>query len=358
VRAPLPLRSLLRPSLQTATSVTKGCGYSDNDNDSGVGNGVGSGVATGTGYSGIGNSSDICSGIGSGNDAYSSNGSGVCSGSGSVGDGDGDGDGDGGEEGSVYAPIDLEAGGTWLSYNKQNHRFAVVLNYHESEFEEENVKKSSEEMISRGFIPGMFTDSSISPSEFIDDLKKSYHRMSGFSLIFGDHEGCHYVSNKCPDSPVKLAPHVLHGFSNGALHDEPSAWPRIGVGKSVLTAHIEDESLQLTSMEKSRNRLRQMIEDFKSNDYETNDPALRSSVHARLILPPTVCEEIDQLYGTRTLTAITTFEEEMDGDYDASGESGDTRNVSGGMKHGVYILESDCDPLSSDWSEDEHILFT
>jgi len=255
--------------------------------------------------------------------------------------------------GSVYAPIDLEAGGTWLSYNKTNHRFAVILNYHEAPGDEDSY--SNEDLISRGLIPGKFTESSITTADFLSDLQKTFHRLRGFSLIFGDHESCHYVSNKCPDSPVQLAPHQLHGFSNGALYADASSWPRIGVGKSIITPHLDE--LQPTSVDATRQKLKKMVEDFKRNDYVASDPALRSTVHAKLILPPTRIEEMNMVYGTRTLTAITTFEDDTEQTQKTS--DGNGGNSLGGNE-GVFILESDCDALTEPhtWTEEEHILLS
>lgn len=256
--------------------------------------------------------------------------------------------------GSVYAPIDLEAGGTWLSYNNSNHRFAVILNYHET-LDDTN---SSEDFISRGLIPGKFTESSITTDDFLSDIQKTFHRLKGFSLIFGDHKSCHYVSNKCPDSPVQLAPHQLHGFSNGSLNADPSLWPRIGVGKSIITQHLDE--MRPTSVNETRRKLKRMVEDFRSSDYVASDPALRSTVHERLILPPTWSEELNLMYGTRTLTVIATFED-TDGQ-DKKRADGVGENSTGGDEGdgGVFILESDCNALTNPhaWVEKEHILLT
>jgi uncharacterized protein with NRDE domain len=263
----------------------------------------------------------------------------------------------------TYAPMDMEAGGTWLSYNKVNQRFAVILNNDDPMCDSDCATKEEESEVlkSRGVLPAMFTESTITPTTFLKDIKKIFGNFHGFSLIFGDNDGCHYVSNRCVDSPVRLEPNVLHGFSNGAISAPPEAWPRLAVGKSVIESQIHDLSLTSVHDENEiRRNLQQLMEGFKSNEYVNPDISMHSTCHERLILPPTyACDQDNYLYGTRTLTAFATFGEEgvEEEREEEEGNNGDRdRKGKDRGRSGVLVLESDLDPVTREWSDQEHVL--
>lgn len=259
-------------------------------------------------------------------------------------------------DGSVYAPKDMEAGGTWLSFNISNRRFAVVLNYDESE--SGACHACEEGMLSRGILPAMFTESTSTTSEFIDEVKKSYDRFNGFSLIFGDDEECHYISNRCQDSPVPLAPNVIHGFSNGALFADSAAWPRIGVGKSIIEAHAQSELLSIYDEQSCRLILQKLVVAFRTCEFVNQDLTSRGTCHERLILPPTAYGQ-HNLYGTRTLTAIGSFcdsEEQQNEEILMKMQGGSGGTGTGLFRSGVRVVEADFDSSSGQWCDDEHVL--
>ena len=202
----------------------------------------------------------------------------------------------------------------------------------------------------------MFTDSNIPITSFLKDIKQKFGFFNGFNLIFGDLEGCYYVSNRNLDSPVQLEPNVLHGFSNGDLHADPAAWPRLPVGKSVIELEVPSlgggvASKVIETESLCKQHMRQLVEAFKSNEYVNPDVSMHTTCHESLILPPTSCDENDVLYGPRTLTALVTFATGREGEGE---ESADGRQ--GGVRCGVFIVESDLDPGTQRWSDKEHVL--
>ena len=244
------------------------------------------------------------------------------------------------KEGS-YAPRDVEAGGTWFSYNKNNYRFAVVLNHHGGcdTGEQTTTIYDNEEKISRGSLPEMFTQSDITVTEFVDRVKKILHKFNGFNIIFGDSACCYYLSNKCQQF-LSLVPNVLHGFSNGSVDANPCEWPRIGMGKTIIESILPSlDGMSEMDIDNFNRILDDLADSFKKEQCEKNvDAATISTPYERLIIPPTVCER--ELFGSRTLIALLAFMNDEPSDSD---------------KSNVCILESDLDPHTNTWS-DVHVV--
>lgn len=244
---------------------------------------------------------------------------------------------------STYAPRDELAGGTWLSIRKSHRgqRFAVVLNFHEKE------SMPPEECLSRGILPGMYTEDeeNLSTECFIERVKGLFGKLRGFSLIFGDDCCCYYMSNRSTFSVLSLDPNVLHCFSNGDINDSPSAWPRLHEGQEVIRKcpfmdEIERNGM-MTHFPKKNDAAIEMsclLEQFRKHNYcnAGSDSTLDPNIHGSLILPP--CSLSTCLYGTRTITAIASF-------------------VNGENSTGTYILESDFNTEVGAWSDCEHCIY-
>lgn len=118
----------------------------------------------------------------------------------------------------TYAPIDIEAGGTWIAFSEVNARFVVVLNYHQWRSLNSLYRHffPPPQRISRGTLAMNFitSDDSVTAQEYA--FRVSPQCYAGFNLIVGDKSGCYYVSN-CESTPMQLEPRRFYGISNGRL---------------------------------------------------------------------------------------------------------------------------------------------
>lgn len=121
---------------------------------------------------------------------------------------------------------DATRGGTWLGISKTG-RFAVVTNFQERPTPTQDdsivgrIRSPSllPEFKSRGDLPTEFLGSSISPEEYLEEIRKDKEHYPGFNLIVGDCSGLYLYSNRDPtDSIVKLETQSTIGLTNSLLN--------------------------------------------------------------------------------------------------------------------------------------------
>jgi uncharacterized protein with NRDE domain len=125
----------------------------------------------------------------------------------------------------VLAGRDLEAGGTWLGITLQG-KFAAITNYR-------NPADRRSEAPTRGRLVSEYLAGTQPPREYVAAVARSAARYNGFSMLAGDLESLHFLSNR-GGGAVEVAPGV-HGLSNHLL-DTP--WPKVEKGKAKLEAAL------------------------------------------------------------------------------------------------------------------------
>lgn len=130
----------------------------------------------------------------------------------------------------LFAGKDLQAGGTWLGYNRQN-RIAGITNLRRPDLQQSNAK-------SRGDLVKRFLDidsesTEAAVAEFTGFLKECYQEYNPFNLLFGD-------ANKLVvfSSATGVAENVangVHSLSNGAPGE---IWPKMKLGIENLSEYL------------------------------------------------------------------------------------------------------------------------
>ncbi|MFP4393384.1 MAG: NRDE family protein [Desulfohalobiaceae bacterium] len=129
----------------------------------------------------------------------------------------------------VLAGRDLEAGGTWMGVTLRGH-LALLTNFREP-------GKSRENVPSRGELVREYLLQEPEPGQYLQRLQEIGSSYSGFSLLFGQGQELYYYSNRSQDQGQKLQSGI-YGLSNSFL-DSP--WPKVKLGKELLTRHLEQE---------------------------------------------------------------------------------------------------------------------
>ena len=122
----------------------------------------------------------------------------------------------------VYAGRDLHAGGTWLGVSRSGDcgsRFAAITNIRAPHLIRDDAP-------SRGELVSDYLKASMTPEEYIAQIREDAHRYNGFNLLVGDRKSLIWFSNHGHDNPANgqpLSPGI-YGLSN-ALLDVP--WPKV-----------------------------------------------------------------------------------------------------------------------------------
>jgi uncharacterized protein with NRDE domain len=124
---------------------------------------------------------------------------------------------------TILAGRDLEAGGTWQGITRHG-RIAALTNYRDPSQQKQNAP-------SRGRLVADFLAGTQGIDTYLDELETTAY--NGFNLLLGDGQRLVAYSNIARERH-ELAPGV-YGLSN-ALLDTP--WPKVGAGKTALTAAL------------------------------------------------------------------------------------------------------------------------
>jgi uncharacterized protein with NRDE domain len=123
----------------------------------------------------------------------------------------------------VFAGRDLQAGGTWLGFNKWG-RFSAVTNYRD-------LKRFNaiSNFKSRGALVADYLKEDFKAEEYLTKLNKETELYDGFNLLTGDFQNLFYFSNR--EKQIKKIEPGIYGLSNHLL-DTP--WPKVVKGKKIL----------------------------------------------------------------------------------------------------------------------------
>lgn len=118
----------------------------------------------------------------------------------------------------IYAGRDLQGGGTWIGVTREG-RFAALT----------NIRAPSEmrnDAPSRGALVTNFLAGSMSPDEYVTELKTQQQDYNGFNLLIGDSKQLVWYSNRGDGDErngKSLGPGI-YGLSNSLLD---CAWPKV-----------------------------------------------------------------------------------------------------------------------------------
>lgn len=118
----------------------------------------------------------------------------------------------------IYAGRDLQGGGTWIGVSREG-RFAALT----------NIRAPSEmrdDAPSRGALVTNFLASTMSPDEYITELKTQQQEYNGFNLLIGDSKQLVWYSNRGDgdERNGKALGPGIYGLSNSLLD---CAWPKV-----------------------------------------------------------------------------------------------------------------------------------
>lgn len=129
----------------------------------------------------------------------------------------------------VLAGRDLEARGTWLGVTTSGR--LAALTYYREPITPVHLAPS------RGKLVADFLAGTMTPEEYLEQLKGEEGRFGGFNLLFGDARGLYYHTNR-GDVTSRVAAGI-HGLSNGLL-DTP--WPKVSAARERLGEILREEN--------------------------------------------------------------------------------------------------------------------
>jgi uncharacterized protein with NRDE domain len=154
----------------------------------------------------------------------------------------------------VYAPRDLQEGGTWMGTAKLSypgHKFAAVTNVRDGSAVNDGAP-------SRGQLVANFLTGNATLESYIQEISSDMDRYNGFNLLLGEisaekQELC-WLSNRNTSNPRngQLLIPGIYGLSNGAL-DSP--WPKVSKTKAELASLLCQRAPQEAYFEMLSNTL-------------------------------------------------------------------------------------------------------
>ena len=128
----------------------------------------------------------------------------------------------------LYAGKDLQAGGTWLGYNRQN-RIAGITNLRRLDLYQEGAKSRGELVKHFLDIDTKNTDTAI--ADFTTFLQESASEYNPFNLLFGD--ASKLVIFSSATKTLQEVTDGVHSISNGSPEE---IWPKMQRGIDKLSA--------------------------------------------------------------------------------------------------------------------------
>ena len=122
----------------------------------------------------------------------------------------------------LFAGKDLQAGGTWLGYNKQN-RIAGITNLRKLDWYKSDAK-SRGDLVKR-FLDSDVDDTELAITEYIRFLSANYEQYNPFNLLFGDSKRLALFSSAT--GLAQEVPDGIHSLSNGVPSE---MWPKMSRG--------------------------------------------------------------------------------------------------------------------------------
>ncbi len=180
----------------------------------------------------------------------------------------------------ILAGQDIEAGGTWLGFNR-NGRLAAVT----------NVRDGSQKtgLHSRGKLSTNFLRSDSNPKQYAQAITQSNDIYNGFNLLLADRHSMAYCSNR--SNRIELLTPGIYSLSNHLLN---TPWPK--------SLHAEDELGTL--IQQDRINTEELITCLHRRDPFPDDQLPSTGINLemeRALSPPFIATPE---YGTRCTSAI------------------------------------------------------
>lgn len=131
-----------------------------------------------------------------------------------------------GENKTILAGLDKKSNGTWLGVSGAG-RLSAVTNFRAPTALKSNAP-------SRGVLVSGFLEAECTPSDYLDTIRDSGERYSGFNLLAGDMDSLYYYSNM-NNQVGKIEP-GYHGLCNSFLN---TPWPKLKNGLSMFQRAVE-----------------------------------------------------------------------------------------------------------------------
>lgn len=139
-----------------------------------------------------------------------------------------------GQQNTILAGKDLQAGGTWLGLNKQG-RFSALTNFRQPQLFDKN-KKSRGDLVIQAL--------SMQDADIEKSLAGSAHNYNGFNLVFGQLNNLTCFNSISKKQQALAA--GFHSLCNGALDD---VWPKMALGQRYLADAIRSSAEQPINIE-------------------------------------------------------------------------------------------------------------
>ena len=137
----------------------------------------------------------------------------------------------------LFAGKDLQAGGTWLGYNRLN-RFAGITNLRRPDLYQTGAK-SRGDLVKR-FLDIDTQDTAEAVAEFSDFLVSEYRAYNPFNLVFGDVSNLNVFSSA--DGVSRRLGDGVHSLSNGAPDE---IWYKMKRGSAALNSALTNDSEEM-----------------------------------------------------------------------------------------------------------------
>ncbi|MHA6251576.1 NRDE family protein [Oceanobacillus sp. CAU 1775] len=182
----------------------------------------------------------------------------------------------------LLAGRDLLQKGTWLGVTKTG-RFAALTNIRDLSLEGKDKK-------SRGGIVSGFLNQSVSPVDYLEEIRKNKDSYAGFNILVGDSEKLFHYNNLY--NVISEVTPGTHSLSNDTLN---TPWPKVVKGKTNLNHYVTNEE------NLDPNKLFEILENAEqAPDSDLPDTGigaeLERSLSASFIKTPE--------YGTRSATVL------------------------------------------------------
>lgn len=192
----------------------------------------------------------------------------------------------------LFAGKDVQAGGTWMGYNRQQ-RIAAITNLRRPDLIQANAR-SRGELVTR-FL-ALHTDTTAEAiEEFSEFLIADSEHYNPFNLLYGDAETL-MVFNSVSRKPQRLNDGI-HSISNG-MPDEQ--WPKMKRGIHALETHVKTmqtlETAQLMAL------LQDQTLAAENELPDTGIPKSFEQLLSSIFIPPS--ELTGGLYGTRSSSVL------------------------------------------------------
>ena len=197
----------------------------------------------------------------------------------------------------MFAGKDLQAGGTWLGYNKQN-RIAGITNLRRLDWYKSDAKSRGE--LVKGFLDIDTGDTDVAIADYTAFLESNYAQYNPFNLLFGDSK--HLVIFSSATGRAQEVPDGIHSLSNGAPDD---VWPKMQRGIDRYLSCVK--GYQTPNIEEILNVLR---DDDLANKEDIPDTGLSYEEESQLssIFVPEF-KLRGKPYGTRSSSVINVMSE-------------------------------------------------